>query len=177
MTVRRSKMMVATVALAALLAGCGSDDDDAGKSPQATAPAPTTATSDLVGEYRRTMTAADVERTDDVRGGGAGRGQEAGPNQERPEPGPLALELRDGTLELVDLGAKLTVLQDFSATSDGAFGIGVYQRPEEGSFCGPDIAQTAAYTWKLAGDVLTLTATQDRCADRDSTLSGEWKRR
>lgn len=168
MTLRRSKMVVATVALAALLAGCGSDDDDVGKRPQATAT--TTATSDLVGEYRRTLTAADVERTDDAR-------QEAGPNQERPEPGPLALELRDGTLKFVDLSAKVTVLQDFSATSDGAFRIGAYQRPDEGSFCGPDIAQTAAYTWKLAGDVLTLAAKQDRCADRDSVLSGEWKRR
>lgn len=167
MTVRGSKMVVATVALAALLAGCGSDDDDAGKSPQATAT--TTAMSGLVGEYRRTLTAADIERTEDVRQEGRG--------QERPEPGPLALELLDGTLELVDLGAKLTVLQDFSATSDGAFRIGAYQRPEEGSFCGPDIAQTAAYTWKLAGDVLTLTAKQDRCADRDSSLSGDWKRR
>jgi len=171
MTVRGTKMVVATVALAALLAGCGSDDDDAGNSPQATAT--TAATSSLVGEYRRTLTAADIERTDDVRQEAR---QEGGPLQERPEPGPQALELRDGTLELVDLGAKLTVLQDFSATSDGAFRIGAYQRPEEGSFCGPDIAQTAAYTWKLAGDVLTLTAEQDPCADRDSVLSGEWKR-
>ncbi|MBA3261076.1 MAG: hypothetical protein H0T69_01090 [Thermoleophilaceae bacterium] len=166
---RRSKMAVAAVALAALLAGCGSDDDDAGNGPQGTT-ATTTATSGLMGEYRRTLTAADIERTDDVR-------QEAGPTQERPEPGPLALDLRDGTLEFVDLGAKLTVLQDFSATSDGALRIGAYQRPEEGSFCGPDIAQTAAYTWKLAGDVLTLKAKQDRCADRDSALSGDWKRR
>lgn len=173
MTVRRSKTVVATVALAALLAGCGSDDDDAGKTPQATT-ATTTAMSSLVGEYRRTLTAADIERTDDVRQEAR---QEAGRLQERPEPGPQALELRDGTLELVDLGAKLTVLQDFSATSDGAFRIGAYQRPEEGSFCGPDIAQTAAYTWKLAGELLTLTAKQDRCADRDSVLSGEWKRR
>jgi outer membrane murein-binding lipoprotein Lpp len=169
MTVRRSKMVVATVALAALLAGCGSDDDDAGSSPQATT-ATTTATSGLVGEYRRTLTAADVERTEDAR-------LEAGPTQERPEPGPLALRLRDGTLELVDLGAKVTVLQDFSATSDGALRIGAYQRPEEGSFCGPDIAQTAAYTWKLAGDVLTLKAKQDECADRDTILSGDWKER
>jgi hypothetical protein len=161
-------MMVATVALVALLAGCGSDDDDAAQTPQATAT--TTATAGPVGEYRRTLTAADIERTDDIR-------QEAGPTQERPEPGPQALTLRGGTLKLVDLGAKLTVRQDFSATSDGAFRIGAYQRPEEGSFCGPDIAQTAAYTWKLAGDVLTLTAKQDPCADRDSVLSGRWTRR
>jgi hypothetical protein len=174
MMVRSSKVALATVALAALLTGCGSDDGDAGASPQAataaTTTATTTATQSLVGEYRRTLTAGDIARTDEVR-------QEAGPKQGRPEPGPLALTLRDGTLEFVDLGADVTVLQDFSATSDGAFRIGAYQRPEEGSFCGPDIPQTAAYTWELAGDVLTLKAKQDRCADRDSVLSGDWKRR
>lgn len=67
--------------------------------------------------------------------------------------------------------------QDFSATSDGAFRIGAYQRPEEGSFCGPDISQTAAYTWRLTGDARTLKAEEDHCADRDSVLSAEWKQR
>ena len=130
----------------------------------------TTATPRLVGEYRRALTEADITRTENVR-------REAGPNQGRPEPGPLELTLSDGTLKLVDLGADVTVLQDFSATSDGAFRIGAYQRPEEGSFCGPDIPQTATYAWKLEGDVLTLKAQQDRCADRDSVLTGDWKRR
>jgi hypothetical protein len=47
---------------------------------------------------------------------------------------------------------------------------------DKGSFCGPDVSQTASYTWERSGDVLTLKAEQDECADRISTLSGEWKR-
>ena len=78
---------------------------------------------------------------------------------------------------MTDVGADLTIRQDFSATSDGAFRIGAYQAPEQGSFCGPDISQTASYTWKRSGDVLSLQAEQDECADRDSSLSGEWKLR
>ena len=71
----------------------------------------------------------------------------------------------------------MTIRQDFSATSDGAFRIGAYQAPEQGSFCGPDVSQTASYTWERSGDGITLEAEQDECADRDSILSGEWKRR
>lgn len=48
---------------------------------------------------------------------------------------------------------------------------------EEGSFCGPEIAQNATYTWKMAGDRLVLKATADPCADRDSTLAGTWATR
>ena len=53
--------------------------------------------------------------------------------------------------------------------------IGAYQAPEEGSFCGPDVPQTAAYTWRRSGGVLTLKAVRDECADRDSILSGRWQ--
>ena len=42
---------------------------------------------------------------------------------------------------------------------------------------GPEVSQTASYTWKRSGDVLTLEAKQDECADRDSILSGDWRRR
>jgi hypothetical protein len=120
--------------------------------------------------YERTLTRADIERTDDLR-------DEAAPGQGKPEPGPLKLALEDGTLTMTDVGAGVTIRQDFSATSDGAFRMGAYQAPDQGSFCGPDVPQTAAYTWKQSGDVLRLTADQDECADRDSSLSGEWQRR
>jgi hypothetical protein len=78
---------------------------------------------------------------------------------------------------MTDVDAGLTIRQDFSATSDGAFRIGAYQAPDQGSFCGPDVPQTAAYTWKRSSGVLMLKAAQDECADRDSNLTGRWQRR
>jgi hypothetical protein len=163
MTARISAVLV----LAALAAGCGSDDDGS----TATSPgAATTSAADLAGAYQRTLTHADIERTGDLR-------DESAPGQGKPEPGPLKLTLEDGTLTMTDVGAGVTIRQDFSATSDGAFRIGAYQAPDRGSFCGPDVPQTAAYRWKQSGDVLRLTADQDECADRDSSLSGEWQRR
>jgi hypothetical protein len=158
----------ALLAVAAVAAGCGSDRDE---KPTATAAsAPTTSSPSLAGTYKRALTRADIERTDDVR-------NESGLHQEKPDPGPLELALERGTLTMTDLGAGLTIRQDFSATSDGAFRIGAYQAPEQGSFCGPDISQTASYTWKRSGEVLSLQAEQDECADRDSILSGDWERR
>lgn len=159
--------LVAVLALGALAVGCGSDDEPAAttQASRAAAAAPS-----LAGTYERMLTRADIERTDDMR-------DESTPEQEKPQPGPLELELSGGTLRLTDRGADLTIRQDFSATDDGALRIGAYQAPEEGSFCGPDVSQTASYRWKLTGDVLALEAQQDECADRDSSLSGEWRRR
>jgi hypothetical protein len=157
----------AAFVLAALAAGCGSDDDGSTDAPPGAAK---TSAADLAGTYERTLTRADVERTDDLR-------DESAPGQGKPEPGPLKLALKDGTLTMTDVGAGVTIRQDFSATSDGAFRIGAYQAPDQGSFCGPDVPQTASYTWKQSGDALGLTADQDECADRDSSLTGEWQRR
>ena len=157
----------ALVVLVALVAGCGSEDEEV--TPSA-ASQPTTSSSGLTGTYERMLTRADIERTEQQR-------DESGAGQEKPRPGPLELALRPGTLELTDVGADLTIRQDFSATSDGALRIGAYQAPDKGSFCGPDISQTASYTWRRSGEVLTLNAEQDECADRDSILSGEWRRR
>jgi len=155
------------VALAALGTGCGSGDEGPATT---TAGGITTSAPDLAGTYERRLTRADVERTDDRR-------DESLPGQEVPRPGPLELTLEQGTLTLTDVRAGARIPQDFSATSDGAFRIGAYQAPDRGSFCGPDVAQTAAYTWQRSGDALTLAARQDDCADRDSILSGRWKHR
>ena len=156
----------AALALATLVAGCGSDDEPRRAAQQER----TTSAPVLGGTYERTLTRADIARTDDVR-------EEAGAGQDKPHPGPLELALEEGTLTMTDAGAGVTIRQDFSATSDGAFRIGAYQAPEEGSFCGPEVSQTASYTWRRNGDVLTLAARQDECADRDSILSGDWRRR
>jgi hypothetical protein len=160
------KRISALLALAALGGGCGSDD---GEPTVAPASQLTTSSPSLAGTYERMLTRADIDRTDHLR-------DESLRNQEKPQPGPLELALEEGTLAMTDVRADASIRQDFSATSDGAFRIGAYQAPDQGSFCGPDISQTASYTWKRSGDVLTLKAQQDECADRDSILSGEWKR-
>jgi hypothetical protein len=149
--------------VAALVASCGSDEE-------APASRPTTSAPSLAGTYDRALTHADIQRTDHLR-------DESLAEQEKPQPGQLELALERGTLTMNDIGAGVTIRQDFSATSDGAFRIGAYQAADQGSFCGPDVAQTASYTWKQSGDVLTLKAVQDECADRDSILSGQWQRR
>jgi hypothetical protein len=163
--------VAALLSLAALGAGCGSGDEEP---PASAASQTTTSSPGLAGTYERTLTRADIERTEELR-------DESGPGQEKPKPARLELTLGRGTLTLADAGAGagagVTIRQDFSATSDGAFRIGAYQAPEQGSFCGPDVSQTASYTWERSGDVLTLEAEHDECADRDSVLSGDWKRR
>ena len=153
--------------VAALVAGCGSDDEEP---TVARASQLTTSSPSLAGTYERRLTRADIERTDHLR-------DEFLPDQEKPQPGPLELTLETGTLTMTDVGAGVTIRQDFSATSDGAFRIGAYQAADHGSFCGPDVSQTASYTWERSGEVLSLGAKQDECVDRDSILSGEWKRR
>jgi hypothetical protein len=173
MLTQASRTLAATAVLAAAACGCGSDDanDAGGATTKATKAAngSGSATSSLVGSYGRRLTRADIERTDRLR--------KEGPNQEKPGPGPQELTFSEGTLKLISPHPQVTILQDFSATSDGALRIGAYQRPDKGSFCGPDVPQTASYTWSLDGDVLTLKAKEDECADRDSILSGSWKRR
>jgi hypothetical protein len=156
--------IIASLAALAGLAGCGSDDENpAASMPTVKAPA-------LNGTFERQMIKADIERTDKLR-------DESGPGQEKPKPGPLQLMLKDGTLAMTDVGASLTVRQDFSATTDGELRVGAYQAPDRGAFCGPDIPATATYTFELSGDVLTLEPKQDGCADRDASLTGTWKRR
>jgi hypothetical protein len=152
--------------LAVIAAGCGS-----GEEPHpATQEQGTTAAPSLGGSYERRLTRADIERTDRFRA-------ESTADQEKPRPGRLELVLEEGTLTMTDVSAGVSIRQDFSATSDGAFRIGAYQAPDRGSFCGPEVSQTAAYTWKQPGEDLTLEAEHDECADRDSILSGRWKRR
>jgi hypothetical protein len=168
-------LAVAAVALAA--SGCGSGDDS--KKSSAGAPATTAGSTpnqpkppqELLGIYTRSVTKADIERTQKKR-------SELGPNQEKPKPGPAAMGLGAQGLNMSfpkDPGYQID--QDYTATSDGRLAIRGYQHPESGSFCGPEIPQNATYTWKRAGNKLTLRAVGDPCADRDSTLTGTWTRK
>lgn len=155
---------LALLVVSALAAGCGADDPPPPESRT------TTSAPSLAGTYGRTLSRADIERTEHLRG-------ESVTGQAKPRPGPLRLALERGTLAMTDVRQGVTIRQDFSATSDGAFRIGAYQAPDHGAFCGPDVPQTASYSWRRSNDVLTLEAVQDECADRDSTLSGQWRHR
>jgi hypothetical protein len=165
--------VAASIATLACLgfAACGSDDTQTTKPAAAPATPAAGATQDLVGTFQRRMTKADIARTQKLR-------SEAGPLQEKPKPSRLTLVLTAAELRLTDSGFSppLIVRQSITPTA-GKLGIDGYIRPDVGSFCGPEIPQNAAYTWTRAGDVLTLTAADDRCADRDSSLTGDWKLR
>ena len=110
--------------------------------------AATTSAADLAGAYERTLTRADIERTDDLR-------DESAPGQGKPEPGPLELALEDGTLTMTDVGAGVTIRQDFSATSDGAFRIGAYQAPDQGSSAGRTSADRRLHVEAVRGRAQT----------------------
>ena len=170
MAARSVGLAVAIAATAGLLvAGCGSDDDETATPAATAAAAPAALPADLVGTYTRRVTAADIARTDKTRREGGG--------QQAPQPGPGRLTFRGSTMTFVDLHASppFAIAQTVKG-SDGALEVQSYVRPEEGSFCGPEVPQNATYRWTVDGDALKLTAVHDTCADRDSSLSGTWRR-
>ena len=164
----------AAVAIAVLgVAGCGSsksDDKSTAAKPPSTAPATAKVPPELLGSYTRKVTQADIDRTQRKR-------SEVGPNQEKPKPSRALAFFEAGGLSTRDPAGEFVVQQDYSASADGKLEIRGYQHPEVGAFCGPEIAQNATYAWKASGSTLTLKAIDDPCADRDSTLSGVWKRK
>jgi hypothetical protein len=66
--------------------------------------------------------------------------------------------------------------QTYSATPTHRLNVIAYTNPGKGAFCGPEIPQNASYKWSISGRTLTLKATSDRCADRDTVLGGRWTR-
>jgi hypothetical protein len=151
--------------LAIAAAGCGSADK-----PKA---APSAAASGPYGSYTRTVTKADIARTQSVR-------DESGPKQGKPKPGPARLTIAKGSgedvLKVSDVNADFTVAMD--AGVDGReLKLFSYVNPADDSFCGPQIADAASYSYEAHGDTLVLRpAHPDACADRDTTLTGTWKR-
>lgn len=153
------------------VAGCG--DDDEKTTPAATpAAAGTSAKAEAVyGIYVRTVTKADLARTDDHRG-------EYGPQQHLPPTGRYQLVLAKGAGQDV---LKVTDPDDFMVDMDitvepGILKATTYVDPSRGAFCGPEVAAQATYTYDVSGDTLELKPQADQCADRDSMLTGTWKR-
>jgi hypothetical protein len=165
--------LLAQLATIAFLAGCGSNQhttspttpaaDSAATATQAAPPS-------LLGTYERTVTRANIKRTARIRN--------EGPGQNPPSPGPARLVITKTAMTFVDPTAQppFSIEEDITATPGGRLAIDGYVHPDKGSFCGPEVPQNASYKWTRAGDVLRLKAVTDRCADRDSILTGTWRR-
>jgi len=163
--------IIASLAPLALISGCGSDHTSAAAAPPAGAAKPGTAS--LYGTYERDVTNADIERTDKFR-------SEAGPNQEKPKPDHFVLTIAEGDPQstITATGSDgFAVAMDMDASASGKLDLSTYVDPNKGAFCGPEIPTPASYAWRLQGRTLMLAAQKDRCADRDSTLTGKWTRR
>ena len=166
---------LAALAAAAAISGCGSKAHTA--SMPSTGVGPTTSGSSaagavpskLRGTYERKVTEADIVRTR--------RSRREGPGQNAPAPGVNRLVLSRDTMRTIDVRANLTIGERIAADSSGRLTIAGYEDPARSSYCGPETSQRATYRWSLADNILTLTSTNDRCADRDSILSGRWVKR
>jgi hypothetical protein len=166
MTATTIRVIAVTLGVLALGIACGGDDN--GESDE-NAPATTPQLAgDLIGTYERTVTKADIART--ANAVVEERGFEPSP------PGPRRLVIDDGSFTVIDLRDNFRISQNLAASDAGNFDIGDYIRPDKGAFCGPRVPQGAIYSWTLEDDLLKLEAESDSCADRDSILTGRWKR-
>jgi hypothetical protein len=169
---RRKIAGIVPLACFVLLGGCGTSS----KTTSTATPGATTTKSAatvpnaLLGTYKRRVTRADIERTASSR--------HEGPGQTTPTPGPALLVIGKSTWTLIDPTARppLSIEEDVTITAPDRVSINGYVHPDMGTFCGPEVPQNAAYNSELAGKLLRLSALNDRCADRDSTLTGTWKR-
>jgi hypothetical protein len=153
---------LAILGIAVGTAGCGSSGKSTSHSTPA-APATEQVASKLVGTYERTVTRADLART-------AAKRHE-GPGQSSPPSGRYRLVIDAETLTVTDPGG-VRVREDLIASTRGDFTPGPYRSADV--FCqksGP-----GGYSWTVSGATLTLRVTRDRCADRDSILTGNWNK-
>jgi hypothetical protein len=164
MPTTRPLIILAVAAFAA--AGCGSDD-------KPSRPAEAKASGAPYGTYTRAVTAADIERTAKAR-------DESGPHQTAPKPADARLTIAKGSgqdvLKVTDDRDGFTVAMDLGI-DDGVLKLYSYVNPLQGAWCGPQIAEAAAYAYQMSGDALVLKPDHpDGCADRDSTLTGTWRK-
>jgi hypothetical protein len=166
MTAITIRVLAVILGVLAVGIACGGGDDGESET-NASATTPQLA-SDLQGTYERTVTKSDIART-----AGAVVKER---NFEPSPPGPRRLEIDNGSFTVIDLRDNFRISQSLTASDDGNFDIGDYIRPDKGAFCGPRVPQGAVYSWTLENDLLVLKAESDSCADRDSILTGRWKR-
>ena len=161
-------MRMALALLVALLlaaAACGGDDEDAANVAEpgpATTAGPKAEAGDAVfGEYQRTVTRADLDRTAEKRAEGS----------EVPPTGRYRLTLSEGAIVVVDPN-RFSISQELTVTDDT---LTVERYIGEGFFCPDD--SPSSYRWTLDSERLTLAPQKDGCADRDSILTGAWTKK
>lgn len=123
----------------------------------------------LHGTYTRSITTADINRTQRFRNEPADQALPAGA---------WRLHISRSVFFFDDpQGGGGT--EAFTARPDGTLamqGPANWLEPpsRQGSFCG--IEPRGTYRWAVHGNALTLTARSDRCADRNSLFNGTWTR-
>jgi hypothetical protein len=123
----------------------------------------------LHGTYTRTVSTADLSRTQRFRNEPA--------NQVLPA-GKWRVHISDGVFYFDDPSGgggseAFIALPNRSLTMQGPVNW-LEPASRQGSFCG--VEPTGTYRWSLHGNELTLTARSDRCADRNSMFNGTWRR-
>jgi len=130
-------------------------------------PSAGSATTGLVGKWTRVVTKADVARTKAFR-------DECAACFPTPT-GRATLVFTRGQFRATDAHG-FTVAENYSV-GGGLLHVGLYPKSnDEEGFCAPTVAQRAIYTWSVTGTTLSLSPTTDACADRDSLLTGTWRK-
>ena len=156
----RTLIIISTAASA--FAACGNDEQ-----PSET---PATAPSPAFGVYTREVTEADLERTAENR--------HDAPGFEPAPTGRWQLTLAPG--QGVDV-VKVTDPEGLTIEMDGKVDgdqlrLVAYSAPERGAFCDQAIPVLARYSLEVEGGALSLAPSEEQCADRDSVLTGTWKK-
>jgi len=160
----RSRFAAFPIVAALAASGCG----DSGDKPASAASTPAVAQGPY-GLYVRTVTRQDIKRT-------ARRRDEHSPHQSAPPAGRYRLVIAKGGAQDV---IKVTDPDGFTVDMDmnvtpGKLSLTSYVDPIR-AFCGPEVPEQATYSFRSAGDSLTLRPrASDGCADRDSLLTGTW---
>jgi hypothetical protein len=170
-----TRLATAAAALAAtiVVAACGGDDEQAPSTTKAAATKPAgSSAAGVYGTYHRRVTRADIARTTSHR-------DESGPNQETIPAGLYRLTIARGTGQDVLKAADPTdfvIAMDITLDGSGVLRATSYVDPSQGAFCGPQIPAPARYAYVSRNGELELHANADPCADRDSILTGVWRR-
>ena len=161
---RRSVLLLSAAALA--VGACGDDGDPtaAGK------PDTTAAPSKAYGVYTREVAKADIERTMKMR--------HHPPGFEPPPAGRYQMTLARGkgfdVVKITDPNG-FVIAMDSKLDGDELRFV-AYAAPEVGVFCDASISAQARYALTPSDEAVKLAPTQDECADRDSVLTGTWRR-